>query len=67
MYSRQVGIAQTVARVRAHEQAAHVIALVAGRPHLVSDVEPVNVHQVVVDADMVALQPVQPEPDDQVW
>lgn len=65
-YSRQVGVAQTIAGVRTKVQAAHVFALVAGRPHLVCDVETVHVHQVVVHAYVIALQPVQPEPDDQV-
>lgn len=47
-------------------QTAHVAALVADGPHLVRDVETVHVHEVVVNAYVVTLQPVQLEPNDQV-
>jgi len=65
-YSREVGVTQTVSWVRALVQTAHVASLVSGGPHLVRDVKTVHVHQVVVHAYVVALQPVQLKPDDQV-
>lgn len=65
-YSREVGVPQTVSRVRALVQTAHVASLVSGGPHLVRDVETVHVHQVIVHANVVALQPVQLKSDDQI-